>query len=82
MYFVFSKLGSMLREKPDCKKNTLLTYVLTWGSDPSESDAQSSLDSSLMTAQTYITVLKNKNQSPQTECGVDEPPVCDMCSLV
>lgn len=38
MYFVFSKLGFMLREEPKCKKNTLLIYVLTWGSDPSERD--------------------------------------------
>lgn len=43
--------------------------------------AQSSLYSSLMKTQAYIVVLKNKSQSPQTECGVDEPPVCDMCSL-
>lgn len=27
MYFVFLKLGLMLREEFNCKKNTLLSYV-------------------------------------------------------
>lgn len=63
---LFSKLGSTLREEQDCWTNTLLAYALR-GSDGD----RSSVDSSLLTPQTCITVLKNKNQSPQTECGVD-----------
>lgn len=58
---LFSKLGSTWREEQDCWTNTLLAYALTRGSDGD----RSSVDSSLLTPQTCITVLKIKINHPK-----------------
>lgn len=58
---LFSKLGSTLREEQDSWTNTLLAYALARGSNGD----QSSVDSSLLTPQTCITVLKIKINHPK-----------------
>lgn len=56
----------------------LCSHTREW---PIRAIAQCSVDSSLLTARTYITVLKTKINHHKLECGVDELPLLDLCSL-